>query len=153
MIRQLIYVSEAQKSLTKLDLNAIIEVAAKNNEEMGITGILIFENGHFFQLLEGEAVHIDTLLTILRKDTRHNNIQIIYDKFNRSRLASKWAMSYLDLTDPNSDIKKSALVPIEQVLSQLEKTNVDQHDNENIVWQLTKQFIEFRMRLDNEVRS
>ncbi len=149
MIRQLIYVSEAQKSLTKLDFNAIIKVAIKNNEEMGITGILIFENGHFFQLLEGEAIHIDNLLSILRKDSRHKNIQIIYDKINSNRLVANWAMSYLDLTDINSDLKKSALVPIEQVLSQLEKTNATQ--NENIVWQLTKQFIEFRMRLDNEV--
>lgn len=149
MIRQLIYVSEAQKSLTKLDFNAIIKVAIKNNEEMGITGILIFENGHFFQLLEGEAIHIDNLLSILRKDSRHKNIQIIYDKINSNRLVANWAMSYLDLTDINSDLKKSALVPIEQVLSQLEKTNARQ--NENIVWQLTKQFIEFRMRLDNEV--
>lgn len=45
-----------------------------NNQKNNITGILIYKNRNFFQILEGDETVIDTTYSIIRKDPRHKNI-------------------------------------------------------------------------------
>ncbi|MDB6136344.1 MAG: blue light sensor protein [Verrucomicrobiales bacterium] len=41
-----------------------------------MTGILLYGNGNFLQLIEREAAVVDSLLQKIRRDPRHKNIMI-----------------------------------------------------------------------------
>ena len=70
----LCYVSSAKESLTNIDLEHLFFVNNRNNSELDISGILVYNNGNFLQILEGEKHTIDNLFLKISKDSRHNNI-------------------------------------------------------------------------------
>jgi hypothetical protein len=50
---RLIYASSAQRPLEAPELENIANVARSNNARQGISGMLLYKDGHFIQLLEG----------------------------------------------------------------------------------------------------
>ena len=75
---QCIYSSSASNpELGTRDLHEILEVSRLNNAALGITGMLILDEGSFFQVLEGEANTIDELFQKLHKDSRHSRINML----------------------------------------------------------------------------
>ena len=62
---QMAYMSFATRQF-KMDVdnnvNAILEEARANNSEAGITGLLVYRNGVFVQLLEGEKEVVQRVL-------------------------------------------------------------------------------------------
>lgn len=66
-------------STAKADLNeqGVIDIMAKTNEfnsSQGITGILLYNNTSFFQLIEGEKKAIIQLYERISSDSRHHDI-------------------------------------------------------------------------------
>jgi hypothetical protein len=58
--------------LSPSELDEILLKSRVNNASLGITGILLFNLGSFFQVLEGEKVTVETLYEKISKDKRHN---------------------------------------------------------------------------------
>ena len=52
-LASLIYVSKASPSFTSSDIDALLNSARKNNQQLGLTGILCFDYQFFIQYLEG----------------------------------------------------------------------------------------------------
>lgn len=52
MIR-LLYSSQATQNITEQDIAEILEKSQKNNQEVGITGVLLYGGHLFMQVLEG----------------------------------------------------------------------------------------------------
>ncbi|MCC6392753.1 MAG: BLUF domain-containing protein [Bryobacterales bacterium] len=91
---QLIYVSSASHPMEKRELNALLEVTRRNNERDGITGTLVYSEGNFLEVLEGdtEAVH-ETFRRIL-KDTRHGGILVLSERKIKEREFAGWSMGW-----------------------------------------------------------
>ena len=53
-MHQLVYVSAATHAFTKSELLELLNKARANNQRLGITGLLLFKDGDFIQLLEGD---------------------------------------------------------------------------------------------------
>ncbi len=51
---QISYISTATKSMSQEDLEEILKTSRKNNAGSGITGMLLYMNNTFVQILEGE---------------------------------------------------------------------------------------------------
>ncbi|MCH9790676.1 MAG: BLUF domain-containing protein, partial [Planctomycetes bacterium] len=51
---QLIYVSKCNSRMSKFELEAILKQSRHFNGIQEITGMLVYDRGHFFQVLEGE---------------------------------------------------------------------------------------------------
>ncbi len=51
---QLIYISSSTKSLAKAEFLELVAQSQSKNDAMGITGVLMFKDGNFMQVLEGE---------------------------------------------------------------------------------------------------
>ena len=56
------------------NLEALYSKAKENNAKHDITGILIYHNGNFLQVLEGQRDHVDYAYEKIRLDSRHKNI-------------------------------------------------------------------------------
>lgn len=77
----------------------IVIRSEKNNLKYGITGLLFYHNGRFIQVLEGERVALEGLMSILENDDRHNNIQRIVDEPIKKRAFQEWSMDSLNLSE------------------------------------------------------
>lgn len=92
MLSQLIYTSQAHEDLTPEALQAIASAAARNNARVDVSGLLIYDQGCFLQVMEGEDPVILALFQRLKKDTRHSNmVKLIHEPIAQRRFA-KWSM-------------------------------------------------------------
>lgn len=94
-----IYCSAAtDRNFSSDDLARILETSRVNNAALGITGILLFENGSFFQILEGEADVIDELYQRIRIDPRHHKVSLVFSEPIEERTFGEWSMAYPDIS-------------------------------------------------------
>jgi hypothetical protein len=88
------------------DINAVLDDIVRtskiNNPEHDITGLLFYNNQRFIQVLEGEREALEGLMSILEKDTRHRNIQRIFDQQIKKRGFEDWNMDSLNLSEGQS---------------------------------------------------
>ncbi|MEM9101685.1 MAG: BLUF domain-containing protein [Pseudomonadota bacterium] len=92
---ELIYYSRAIKPLTNNDVSIILEGAQEKNRERHLSGMLMFCNDIFLQLLEGERREVNHLFQSISHDARHFDIQIISVREIQMRSFSVWSMAYL----------------------------------------------------------
>lgn len=92
MLSQLIYTSQAHEDLSPEALQAIASAAARNNARVEVSGLLIYDQGCFLQVMEGEDAVILALYQRLKKDTRHTNVvKLIHEPIAQRRFA-QWNM-------------------------------------------------------------
>jgi hypothetical protein len=98
-VYQLTYRSKAIEDITPNSIYEIVQVANKFNPTVGITGCLVFENGYFIQILEGEQEAVEELYFKIKQDKRHTFTSILSKGFTAKRIFDKWDMAYMNLTD------------------------------------------------------
>lgn len=75
----------------------IIRHAQCRNIENGVTGVLCFDNGCFFQALEGERDQVEALYDRILEDDRHQHVWLLWKRPIRERLFDKWSMKYINV--------------------------------------------------------
>jgi hypothetical protein len=95
-VYHLLYVSEAPDSLNYSDLLDILKVARDFNEKNQISGVLIYRDGFFIQLLEGDKNKIDQLMKNIKKDPRNHSIRILIESESSGRIFGDWSMAFID---------------------------------------------------------
>ncbi|SDI25619.1 BLUF domain-containing protein [Aliiruegeria lutimaris] len=95
----LVYLSEARVGPKSADAAQIYLTARKRNRELGLTGYLHRENGCFLHYVEGPAEGLETLLVSLRRDWRHQNMQIFGRGPLKSRRFPDWDMAFTETPD------------------------------------------------------
>ena len=98
-MRQLIYVSAAAWRLGPKDLDDILGAARRTNPAHGVTGMLLYIDLGFFQILEGPADGVERVYHKILKDRRHTAQRILVDEAVSERLFSRWSMGF-DKPDP-----------------------------------------------------
>ena len=91
---ELTYVSEPAQSMSFLGLMRLLYHSYSNNQALGITGALIYENNKFGQVIEGLEKDIEALWQKIQKDSRHKNVRLIEFKRISERSFSKWTMVF-----------------------------------------------------------
>lgn len=99
----LVYTSLATRPMQDDDLRDILTVARTNNAALEITGMLLYKDGHFIQLLEGEENWVNVIYDKITQDSRHTNLYKVYARSARRRSFSKWTMGFNSLSalDPS----------------------------------------------------
>ena len=73
-IHNIVYCSRAVHDMDKEALGKIITTARHHNPRFGITGLLVFGSGIFFQWLEGPRDNVTSLFKIISADPRHSHV-------------------------------------------------------------------------------
>lgn len=76
-LHRLVYASQATAPLAADKLDRILLHARLNNAGARISGLLLFQEGRFLQVLEGSAGALLDLLERLQRDRRHANLTIL----------------------------------------------------------------------------
>lgn len=96
---QLIYVSSATRELSDPELDDILQVSVRRNAEAGLTGMLIYADGNFMQVLEGEEAAVRAAYARIERDPRHHHALVIDDSPVEQRDFPAWHMGFRRLTD------------------------------------------------------
>ena len=95
-----VYCSRAADGVDEAEVRRIVESAQRNNLARGITGILVFGSGVFFQWIEGPATEIRKLIASLHGDPRHYDIvSLSQSEEERERLYPNWELEKVEAED------------------------------------------------------
>ena len=99
-IHHIVYCSQAAQHMDQEVLEKIITSARHHNPRYGITGLLVFGSGIFFQWLEGPRDNVTSLFKIISADPRHSDVVLLTkeDEF-RERLFPNWDMELVAAED------------------------------------------------------
>lgn len=93
-LRCLAYVSTCSKALEQSDLLTLRNAAAKRNEEYGVTGLLVLDDDHFMQYLEGPAAHLELIYWIIRHDKMHYGLVDLFRRPLGKRALQRWSLAF-----------------------------------------------------------
>jgi hypothetical protein len=109
LLYNVVYCSRASAGVDDAAVARIIETSHRRNPERGITGLLVFGSGIFFQWLEGPRDNVTELMAALKTDMRHENVVPLSETEEvRERLFPNWDME-LVTTDDIRDVLVDAL--------------------------------------------
>ncbi len=94
-LHQLIYLSSAVGDIGSADLDAILSASRRNNEPAGITGLLLYHDGCFFQALEGPAAEVTRTFETIRRDPRHRGTIVLHNQPTSERAFANWSMGFV----------------------------------------------------------
>ena len=97
VIYNLCYVSTPAQDLSKEELARIVKAAQKNNQAKSISGVLLYKNETFLQVLEGDQSEVDAVFNSIQGDLRHHSIKILRRGFASQRFFKDWHMEFKDL--------------------------------------------------------
>ena len=89
-----IYVSSAVELFSEAELQALLETSRKNNEKADITGMLLYKDGNFMQLLEGPKEAVKSVLNRIHADPRHRGMLTLLQEEHAEREFEDWAMGF-----------------------------------------------------------
>jgi hypothetical protein len=95
---QLVYSSQATQPMAVADLEKILVDARTGNELRDVTGVLIYVDGVFLQILEGAKDTVLDLLKSIALDTRHNSLKVFSQLEVEEAAFHSWRMAYLNAT-------------------------------------------------------
>lgn len=90
----LIYVSSATAACDVAELENILVASARNNTPLQVTGMLLYAEGNFMQVLEGEEAAIDETYARIARDHRHTDIFVIEREPIEQRSFDQWSMGF-----------------------------------------------------------
>ena len=98
----LVYVSVAAGRVSKDELLDILEKSRTDNAKAGITGMLLYKDGNYMQVLEGEEDSVRELYARIRRDPRHLGIVTLVEGERADRCFGDWSMGFQDLSTPEA---------------------------------------------------
>jgi len=97
-VHSLIYWSRAVRPFSDAELLWLLNAARQTNARLGVTGMLLYKDGCFLQMLEGRLRDLETVFRRIETDPRHHSVQILRTD-NGARQFAGWTMGFRNLTD------------------------------------------------------
>jgi hypothetical protein len=91
---QLTYKSSATNLFTEGQLASILASSAKNNEINQITGMLLYSEGCFIEVLEGESIPMQQVMMRIKADPRHESFNILGIQAINTREFPNWRIAF-----------------------------------------------------------
>src|SRR3954454_19376133 len=81
----LVYASVSSHLLEDIELEEILKQANENNDELGVTGMVLYYEGAFMQVLEGTEEVVRALFARIDQDARHRLITPLLEEYIAER--------------------------------------------------------------------
>lgn len=118
-LTSLVYRSTATAPLSELELQRLLNTAQSRNRAESITGLMIYDEGRFFQWLEGPAESVARVWKSIRSDPRHTEIEILGEQPTLVRFFGDWHMKlgarHASATSPQVDLLEPSAGLIESL--------------------------------------
>lgn len=102
-MHRIIYLSWATAPLAQCQLEVLLQVARRRNTQLNVTGIMLYGNERFMQVLEGEEAAVRELYEQIKRDARHHHVIAYADQPVAERAFAEWAMAFQATTPQQFD--------------------------------------------------
>ncbi|WP_262696137.1 BLUF domain-containing protein [Kordiimonas aquimaris] len=99
MIHNIVYISAAVRPFTRDELAKLLKECRTNNEKEGITGLLMYHDQQFFQVLEGPANKLESIYKKISCDQRHRGVLTLQEGQSEQRHFSQWEMGLAEISN------------------------------------------------------
>lgn len=96
----LTYMSTAVAPFDEAALVELLAASRENNHAAGLTGMLLYAEGHFIQTLEGPAEAVDATYRRISADQRHRDHIVALRDQVEQRTFGDWSMGFEELNGP-----------------------------------------------------
>ncbi|MCI2292109.1 diguanylate phosphodiesterase [Enterobacter sp. I4] len=103
MLTTIIYRSHICEDVPVKALEDMVAAANCRNRQFDVTGILLFNGTHFFQLLEGPAENVREIYQLICQDPRHHNVVELLSDHGPLRRFGNAGMELFDLRQYDTD--------------------------------------------------
>jgi hypothetical protein len=132
---QLVYVSSATHLFSKTELLELLTKSRIKNSTRGITGMLLYKDGNFMQMLEGEENAVRQLFETICNDPRHHDSIVLIEQPTETAYFPDWSMGFRDLSDKSLE----SLPGFSQIINRPHAAEFQKFDG-NDCWELLKMF-------------
>src|SRR4051812_40466226 len=80
------------------ELTRLLETARARNKGLDVTGALIFSEGLFAQILEGEETAVKQIFQSIQRDRRHTDLYVLPNEPYEQRRFQSWSMAFVGTT-------------------------------------------------------
>ena len=93
-MNQVVYSSAAVVPFSEPQLKELLARARTNNERCSVSGMLLYHEGSFLQVLEGEVSVLESLFTVISADKRHHRVVPLLRREVDERHFGDWRMGF-----------------------------------------------------------
>jgi CheY-like chemotaxis protein len=109
---QLFYHSRASPLLTEAEVYQLLSHARQANAAADVTGLLVYRESRFVQVLEGPEAQVRAAYARIARDPRHTQIMVVGEAANRPRHFARWSMAWGHGSEPTvARLFEAALAP------------------------------------------
>jgi len=119
MLSQLVYVSNRKSNCTEEEIGKILASCKKNNPPLQITGVLLYSDTKFIQMVEGDAKVITGLYDKIKLDNRHSNTMMISYGPIKEKSFPSWHMGARKIAGNQVDFKTNITKEDQEVFNSL----------------------------------
>ena len=131
-MKYLVYISTAHKLLNEDELLDILAISRKNNELRNLTGMLLYGEGTFIQVLEGDIDQLNETYKAIKADARHKNILKMTEGDIADRNFPEWLMGFKSINATELEEISSFINPVD--------LNLIPDDHANVIITMMKTF-------------
>jgi hypothetical protein len=96
-LHTILYLSTAVVKFTPGMLEELLQLSRARNAAHGVTGLLLYRDGCFMQLIQGPAEAVRSLYASIQRDPRHGEITTLQDEPCSQTDFPDWSMGFRDL--------------------------------------------------------
>ena len=97
------YVSTEALKFSEEALVALLSEARNANADRDVTGLLLYREGSFYQVLEGSESAVMATFQDIEGDPRHKEVRVLFDGETDAREFADWQMGFLNLDGVDVD--------------------------------------------------
>ena len=120
-LTELVYVSRATRLMSQKELVEMLVHARATNHQYDVTGLLLYKDLSFIQLLEGPRASVEKIYASIEQDVRHFNVKRLLQNPIESRRFPEWAMGFQSLNKTDLENVEGYTEFIEKEPSKLEE--------------------------------
>ena len=94
MLHYIVYASTSKELYDEVQLSALLSKSRNNNSRLDITGMLLYMEGTFVQVLEGTEESLQSTFSKICRDSRHHSIITLLKGELKERNFSDWSMGF-----------------------------------------------------------
>ncbi len=99
-MHELIYRSRSAGPFDRSEIGRILATARRVNAACAVTGLLLYSDASFLQVLEGDEADVQEIFARIRIDPRHRDVVVLVDGALERRRHPDWSMGFHHLDDP-----------------------------------------------------